>query len=109
MSVEETAADSTAGAESTGDAAESVSASAFTYAVAPGVRLKVRSGPGTKYSVVSILAEGASVTIYCQRSGESISGYYGTTSLWDNIGTNKYVSDAYVNTGTDGYVAPHCG
>jgi uncharacterized protein YraI len=104
MAFEETT-DSTETTQSVAD----VTASAFSYPVAPGVRLKVRSGPGTKYAVVSILPEGASVTIFCQKAGETISGYYGTTNIWDNIGTNRYVSDAYVKTGSDGYVAPHCG
>jgi uncharacterized protein YraI len=83
-------------------------ASAATYPVAPGVRLTVRSGPGTGYAVVDVLPEGSSVSINCQAVGTTVSGYYGTSSLWDNIGSGRYVSDAYVNTGSDGYVAPHC-
>ncbi|MER8004849.1 MULTISPECIES: SH3 domain-containing protein [unclassified Streptomyces] len=78
------------------------------YSVAPGVRLNVRSGPGTGYSIVRVLPEGASVPIFCQRPGTSVAGYYGTSSIWDNIDSGEYVSDAYVNTGTDGYVAPRC-
>ncbi|MFD0184335.1 SH3 domain-containing protein, partial [Streptomyces sp. NPDC127133] len=27
----------------------------------------------------------------------------------DNIDSGEYVSDAYVNTGSDGYVAERCG
>ena len=37
-----------------------------------------------------------------------MTGYYGTTSIWDNIDDGEYISDAYVNTGSDGYVRPHC-
>ncbi|GGZ85050.1 SH3 domain-containing protein [Streptomyces echinoruber] len=79
-----------------------------SYPVAPGVRLNVRSGPGTGYSIVRILPEGANVPIYCQAPGTTVSGYYGTSNIWDNIG-DGYVSDAYVHTGSDGYVAPRCG
>ncbi|OIJ69180.1 SH3 domain-containing protein [Streptomyces mangrovisoli] len=79
------------------------------YAVAPGVRLNVRSGPGTSYSLVRTLAEGASVPIYCQTPGTSVAGYYGTSNIWDNIGNGEFVSDAYVHTGSDGYVASRCG
>ncbi|MET7913892.1 peptidase [Streptomyces avermitilis] len=96
---------------STAEAAEADSlsvAATRTYAVAPGHRVNVRSGPGTHYSVVRTLPEGASVPIYCQRPGESVSGPYGTTSLWDCIANAQYVSDAYVKTGSDGYVAPSC-
>ncbi|MGC0384210.1 hypothetical protein RKD33_004427 [Streptomyces sp. SAI-129] len=45
-----------------------------SYPVAPGYRLNVRSGPGTNYSVVRVLAEGSRVTINCQRTGERVSG-----------------------------------
>ncbi|GHF06829.1 SH3 domain-containing protein [Streptomyces spiralis] len=78
------------------------------YSVAPGVRLNVRSGPGTGYSLVRVLPEGAQVAIYCQTPGTTVSGYYGTSNIWDNIGNGQFVSDAYVHTGSDGYVAPRC-
>ncbi|MFE4670439.1 peptidase [Streptomyces sp. NPDC056716] len=88
--------------------AESVAALARAYPVAPGVRLNVRSGPGVYYSIVRVLPEGATVPIYCQRPGDSVTGPYGTSSIWDCIANAQYVSDAYVNTGSDGYVAPRC-
>ncbi|MCX4972475.1 SH3 domain-containing protein [Streptomyces sp. NBC_00554] len=78
------------------------------YPVAPGVNLNVRSGPGTGYRIVRVLPKGAFVPIFCQKPGESVSGPYGTSNIWDNIGVGEYVSDAYVKTGSDGYVAPRC-
>ncbi|MET9990997.1 SH3 domain-containing protein [Streptomyces mutabilis] len=81
---------------------------AGSYPVAPGYRLNVRSGPGTGYSVVRVLSEGARVQINCQTPGTRVSGPYGTSNIWDNIGSGQYVSDAYVRTGSDGYVAPRC-
>lgn len=83
-------------------------ASVRYYSVAPGVRLNVRNGPGTSYSVVRVLPEGAKVPIYCQTPGTSVSGPYGTSNIWDNISNGQYVSDAYVLTGSDGYVADRC-
>ncbi|AJF69797.1 peptidase [Streptomyces vietnamensis] len=79
------------------------------YPIAPGYRVNVRSGPGTKYEIVRTLALGVSVPIYCQTEGETITGPYGTTNLWDNIDSDEFVSDAYVHTGSDGYVARRCG
>ncbi|WP_217167196.1 SH3 domain-containing protein [Streptomyces sp. AC512_CC834] len=79
-----------------------------SYPVAPGYRLNVRSGPGTGYSVVRVLSEGARVAINCQRPGQWVAGPYGTSNVWDNIGSGQYVSDAYILTGSDGYVAPRC-
>lgn len=72
-----------------------------------GSSLTVRSGPGTNYAAVGSVADGATVTIRCQAVGESITGTYGTTNLWDHIGSG-YISDAYVYTGSDGRVAPDC-
>ncbi|WP_256962038.1 peptidase [Streptomyces sp. NRRL B-24572] len=86
------------------------SSAATSYSVAPGYRVNVRSGPGTQYAIVQVLPLDATVSIYCQvKYGETITGPYGTTSIWDNIGPGKYVSDAYVHTGSDAMVAPPCG
>lgn len=72
-----------------------------------GANLTVRAGPGTSYRAVGSLADGQQIRIRCQKLGERITGTYGTTRLWDFIGTG-YVSDAYVYTGSDGQVAPTC-
>ncbi|MFD7933152.1 SH3 domain-containing protein [Streptomyces sp. NPDC059755] len=102
VEVEEAASGGTAEALATATAALTY------YPVAPGVRLNVRSGPGTSYPVVRVLAEGTKVPIFCQTPGTSVSGPYGTTNIWDNIADSQFVSDAYVRTGSDGYVAAHC-
>ncbi|MFD8503005.1 SH3 domain-containing protein [Streptomyces sp. NPDC059687] len=85
-----------------------VAAAVHYYAVAPGVRLNVRSGPGTGYPIVRVLPEGATVPVYCQSPGTTVSGYYGTSNIWDNVSNGEYVSDTYVHTGSDGYVASRC-
>ncbi|MGW3648128.1 SH3 domain-containing protein [Streptomyces sp. NPDC000878] len=112
-SIEERTADETKGARTeltitTAAAAAAATTSVRYYSVAPGYRLNVRSGPGTGYTIVRVLSEGAQVPIYCQRPGEAIAGPYGTSNIWDNIDNGQYVSDAYVLTGSDGYVAPRC-
>ncbi|MFF0091236.1 SH3 domain-containing protein [Streptomyces canus] len=96
----------TEGLKETG--ALTAAASVRYYSIAPGVRLNVRSGPGTSYSVVRVLPEGAKVPIYCQTPGTSVTGPYGTSNIWDNISNSQYISDAYVMTGSDGYVADRC-
>lgn len=73
-----------------------------------GGPLNVRSGPSTSYSDVGNLANGARVTIQCQTRGQSITGTYGTSNLWNKIGAGKYIPDAYTYTGSDGRVAPDC-
>ncbi|MFF8628746.1 SH3 domain-containing protein [Streptomyces werraensis] len=116
MSVEQTigvtGGDATAGSVPDAEAAQGVTATAAalatSYPVAPGYRLNVRSGPGTGYAVVRVLSEGAQVRINCQTPGTWVTGPYGTSNIWDNIGNGQYVSDAYIRTGSDGYVAPRC-
>ncbi|MFF9869166.1 SH3 domain-containing protein [Streptomyces sp. NPDC013953] len=103
------ATETTADTEVTGQpTATAFAADVVRYPVAPGYRVNVRSGPGTQYRIVRTLAYNVKVPVYCQKPGERITGPYGTTALWDNIADGEFVSDAYVNTGSDGYVAPRC-
>lgn len=78
------------------------------YPIAPGYRVNVRRGPGTQYGIVRTLPYGMKVPVYCQKVGERVTGPYGTSNIWDNIANGQFVSDAYVRTGSDGYIAPRC-
>lgn len=78
------------------------------YPIAPGYRVNVRRGPGTQYGIVRTLPYGMRVPVYCQKVGERVTGPYGTSNIWDNIANGQFVSDAYVRTGSDGYIAPRC-
>lgn len=75
------------------------------YVKTAGASLTIRSGPGTGYAAVGSVANGAGVHIYSQAYGSTVTGTYGTTSIWDHI-DGGYISDAYVYTGSDGLVAP---
>ncbi|AGK77951.1 SH3 domain-containing protein [Streptomyces microflavus] len=83
-------------------------ASATRYPIAPGYRVNVRTGPGTSYRIVRTLPLGSRVPIYCQKPGERVTGPYGTSNLWCNIANGQFISDTYVLTGSDGYIAPRC-
>jgi uncharacterized protein YraI len=75
-----------------------------------GANLTIRSGPHTTSTAVGSLSDGESFTINCQTYGDSVSGTYGTSKIWDHVsGQGGYVSDAYVYTGSDAMVAPLCG
>lgn len=71
--------------------------------------LTVRSGPSTSNAAVGSLKKGTKVKIICQTKGTRVNGTYGSSVWWDKIGSGKFVSDAYVYTGSDGRVAPLCG
>lgn len=72
-----------------------------------GAPLTIRRGASTATEAVGSIADGAHVTISCQKLGQSVTGTYGTSRLWDKIGPG-FVADAYVATGSDGRVAPEC-
>ncbi|MFH9012383.1 SH3 domain-containing protein [Streptomyces sp. NPDC017943] len=112
MSVEPAEIERTAQPEDTAGAAvpavTTLAAAATTYPIAPGTSVNVRSGPGTGYPVVKVLPAGSRVSINCQSPGTWITGPYGTTNIWDNIASGQYISDAYVQTGSDGYIRPRC-
>ncbi|HSK01248.1 MAG TPA: peptidoglycan DD-metalloendopeptidase family protein [Kofleriaceae bacterium] len=72
-----------------------------------GAPLTIRASASTSSAAVGSVADGAQVTITCQKRGESVTGTYGTSTLWDKI-SGGYIADAYVLTGSDGQVAPTC-
>lgn len=74
-----------------------------------GAPLIVRTKPTSDSAAVGRRCDGARVSITCQAYGQRVSGTYGTSTIWDRLGSGGYVSDAYVRTGSDGPVAPLCG
>ncbi|WP_206079494.1 M23 family metallopeptidase [Polyangium spumosum] len=72
-----------------------------------GAALTIRADASTSSAAVGSVPDGAKVTITCQKKGTSVTGTYGTSTLWDYIGSG-YIADAYVHTGSDGQVAPTC-
>jgi surface antigen len=76
-----------------------------------GSCLNERTGPGTGYSVITCIPDGTAVGIACQTTGTTVTGPWGATNIWDYIDYGNrggYVTDAYVYTGTNGFVAPYC-
>lgn len=73
-----------------------------------GGPLTVRSGPGTGTAAVGQAGNYANVVIECTATGTTVTGTYGTSNVWNRIGPNNWVSDAYVNTGSSAPVAPAC-
>ncbi|KAK4120039.1 glycoside hydrolase family 24 protein [Parathielavia appendiculata] len=83
-------------------------ASALAHASAyliTGDTVNCRAGPGTNYEVKRTYSKGIDVTITCQTPGTSVEGH----SIWDKTSDGCYVSDLYVETGSDGYVVGKCG
>ncbi|MCE7004302.1 hypothetical protein LWC34_15870 [Kibdelosporangium philippinense] len=84
-------------------------ASAHTYSIISGHTVTVRSGPATTYGSKGSVTGGQRVAIACTVRGQSVTGPYGTTDVWDYIHLEGYISDAFVYTGVSGPVGPPCG
>jgi LasA protease len=66
-----------------------------------------RSGPGTNFAIVGSVSDGTTVTISCWRNGTTITGRYGTTSVWDKLTDGTWISDALAYTGVN-TIGPQC-
>ena len=73
--------------------------------------LDLHSSAGHTAPVTGCIPNGTVITIECTVTSNSVTGPWGTTSLWDRTtwnGMRGFVTDAYVYTGTAAAVAPHC-
>ncbi|WIX88282.1 hypothetical protein [Amycolatopsis sp. DG1A-15b] len=73
-----------------------------------GDPMNVRATASTSAAIKGLAANYAKVNIECYVEGDTVAGKFGTTNIWDRIGPNNYISDTYVQTGSDDPVAPHC-
>ncbi|MEC3977633.1 hypothetical protein [Amycolatopsis sp. H20-H5] len=73
-----------------------------------GDPMNVRASASTTAAVKGFAANYAKVTIECYVEGETVTGKFGTGKIWDRIGPGHYVSDTFLQTGSDSPVAPHC-
>lgn len=76
--------------------------------MAPGGPYNMRTGPSTAYATGGTIAGGAGVSITCTSRGQSVSGYYGTSVVWDKLSNGYYVADVNVYTGTNTQAARPC-
>ncbi len=67
----------------------------------------IHADPFATSASIGSVGDGAVVAISCQQGGESVTGTFGTSTLWDRIGAG-YIPDVFVATGSDEQVAPSC-
>jgi hypothetical protein len=66
------------------------------------------TGPGNQYAAGPNLAKSTSIQIACYVTGQSITGPYDTTTIWDLAVGGYWYTDAWLYTGTNGAAVPHC-
>lgn len=81
--------------------------------VAGGSTLTARSGPGRSHAPIRYFPDGWRLVIFCQmESSDVVEGQWGPTALWNYVGriggVDAWVSDGFVDTGSNGYVADRC-
>lgn len=82
------------------------------HTTTPGNYINVRSGTSTNTSIVTKVYDGTTVHAMCYLRGQTVTGKYGTSNVWDYIitpdGKRGYISDTYLYTGSDKPVIPDC-
>ncbi|MCX2949677.1 peptidoglycan DD-metalloendopeptidase family protein [Lentzea sp. NEAU-D7] len=79
-----------------------------TVDAGPNSTVNLRSGPGLSYSIEGTVADGAVVAIACTSRGETVEGVWGSTNLWNRLEDGKWISDGFVDTGSNEPVAADC-
>jgi hypothetical protein len=65
-------------------------------------------GPDNSYAAGPTHQVNSGITIFCYVDGQSITGPYNTTTIWDLSNDGYYYTDAWIYTGTNGAAVPHC-
>jgi hypothetical protein len=71
------------------------------------------NGPGYSNTLQGYVSPGADVVITCYSTGSSVTGPYGPETIWDKTtltspASSQWVPDAYIYTGSNSAVVPHC-
>ncbi|KAJ2398939.1 hypothetical protein GGI23_002950 [Coemansia sp. RSA 2559] len=75
------------------------------YTIYKATTVNCRSSPSTSGKVVRTYTAKDNISLSCQTSGTNVKG----NTLWDKTTAGCYVSDYYLKTGSNGYVAGKCG
>jgi surface antigen len=70
--------------------------------------LSGHTGPGNGYAAGPTHAANSPITLVCYVTGQSITGPYDTTTIWDLADDGYYYTDAWLYTGTNGPAVPEC-
>ncbi|MEV6831876.1 hypothetical protein [Amycolatopsis sp. NPDC051102] len=78
----------------------------------PQYYLNARAWPATNAPIPRTFRNGWRLVIFCQTTGPAVNGRWGWTNVWDYVGklgdVPMFVSDGFVYTGSNGFVAGDC-
>ncbi|GAB3256694.1 M23 family metallopeptidase [Chitinimonas naiadis] len=70
--------------------------------------VNIRSAPNLQASIVTTVSNGAQVRLVCYANGDAVNGTWGSTTLWNRLDTGNWISDGFVDTGSNQPVVPAC-
>ncbi|MET9659332.1 peptidoglycan DD-metalloendopeptidase family protein [Streptomyces sp. NPDC006510] len=79
-----------------------------TVNVPSGLPLQIRSAPGLGAQVIGSLANGSGVTISCYGRGDTVEGIGGATDIWNKLPNGGWITDGFLETGSNEPVVPAC-
>ncbi|WP_189116052.1 sporangiospore maturation cell wall hydrolase GsmA, partial [Pilimelia terevasa] len=62
--------------------------------------VRARSGPSTRFPIQNTLINNTKLRLHCAATGERATGNRGTTTQWDKTTDGRWISHAYVTTGS---------
>ncbi|MFG1780427.1 peptidoglycan DD-metalloendopeptidase family protein [Micromonospora sp. NPDC049051] len=77
--------------------------------VPSGLPLNIRNAPALSGAVIGSIPNGNTVTITCHVRGDSVQGFAGVTNIWNKLSGGGWVTDGFLETGSNGPVVPLCG
>ncbi|MFC5476259.1 peptidoglycan DD-metalloendopeptidase family protein [Paraherbaspirillum soli] len=70
--------------------------------------VNLRNAPSLSADIIGSLQNGAKVLLACYAYGDSVDGNWGKTTLWYKLTTKQWISDGFVNTGSNNPVVAAC-
>lgn len=84
----------------------------YSVYTSSGSPVNVRDCSFLSCNVIDRVASGEKVYVYCYGTGQTVTGKYGTSNIWDYVKTSSgklgMISDTYIYTGSDKPVVPDC-
>ncbi|WP_207892723.1 peptidoglycan DD-metalloendopeptidase family protein, partial [Micromonospora sp. MW-13] len=77
--------------------------------VPSGLPLNIRNAPALSGAVIGSVPNGSVVTITCHVRGDAVQGFAGVTNIWNRLSSGGWLTDGFLETGSNGPVVPLCG
>ncbi|WP_137938282.1 SH3 domain-containing protein, partial [Chitinivorax sp. B] len=70
--------------------------------------VNVRSAPTLNSTILGTVRHGNRINIVCHSYGDWVQGVWGWTRLWNKLSSGQWISDGFLDTGSNDPVVPAC-